>query len=81
MKKRRVSLPRVSILAYSRRDLERFSHACESLSAQVLDLERLMRNLEEQVNRLRGTGSKRRKAESAADHSAPATKGDDAYES
>lgn len=50
MKRRKASLPRVSILAYSRRDLERFSHAVESLTANVLDLERLCKNLEEQVH-------------------------------
>lgn len=51
-KRPKTRLPRVTLLAYSKRDLDRFCHSVEALTAAALDLERLNARLEEQVQRL-----------------------------
>lgn len=69
MRRRKTSLPRVSILCYNRRDLERFALAVEALSARTLDLERICTDLAAEVDRLKAApGRKRRQA--AADPTA-----------
>lgn len=49
MARKKASLPRVTLLAYSRRDLLRFSEAAEKISTAANDLERGVESLNQAV--------------------------------
>jgi hypothetical protein len=59
-KKSKASLPRVTLMAYSRRDLVRFCESVERLSLLVLDLQAGQARLEVQISRLQGVSGKKR---------------------
>jgi hypothetical protein len=56
---KRTALPRLTVLAYSRRDLQRFVDSCELLAARVLDLEAQVQRLSAQTDRLTCAGRRR----------------------
>jgi hypothetical protein len=65
-RKRRVTkLPRVTLLAYNRQELQRFSDRQEQLSAAVLALTDLVEQLRQHVERLQAVPAGKQRTSSA----------------
>jgi hypothetical protein len=75
-RKKGVRLPRLTMLAYSAQELQRFSERCEQLSASVLALVDLVGRLQMQVEKLERRSNAAHKANATRKAAADMPAGD-----